>query len=248
MIPLRKEASDRSEMVSQLLFGEVAEVLEESGSWIKVKLDYDAYVGWVDRKQMKPITENEFQVFRNAPGFVSTDLVSSLLLESGQTMQLVFGSNLPLFNQKKSGFADLMYVFEGNYIETGQGSGEKCLMYALQFLNAPYLWGGRSPFGIDCSGFTQIIMKLCGVALLRDANQQSGQGNMIHLFEESLAGDLAFFDNEESTIIHVGIILPDQQIIHASGKVRIDSLDHHGIYNHEQKKYTHKLRMIKRFF
>ena len=119
---------------------------------------------------------------------------------------------------------------------------------AFLFLNTPYLWGGKTPFGIDCSGFTQLVYKLCGHTLLRDAKDQATQGEVLSFIEESEPGDLAFFDNEEGVITHVGIIMQDYFIIHASGKVRIDVLDHSGIYNTDTKKHTHKLRVIKRIF
>ena len=117
---------------------------------------------------------------------------------------------------------------------------------AYQYLNAPYLWGGKTPFGIDCSGFTQMVYKLNGYHLLRDASQQAGQGDALSFIEESEPGDLAFFDNDEGKIIHVGIMMENNYIIHASGKVRIDRLDHLGIYNAEQNRHTHRLRVIKK--
>ncbi len=113
-------------------------------------------------------------------------------------------------------------------------------------MNAPYLWGGKTPFGIDCSGFTQMVYKLNGHALLRDASEQASQGIALSFIEESEPGDLAFFDNSEGQIIHVGIIMEDNHIIHAHGKVRIDRLDHSGIYNIDKKIHTHKLRVIKK--
>ena len=113
-------------------------------------------------------------------------------------------------------------------------------------MNTPYLWGGKSPFGIDCSGFTQLVYKLCGYSLLRDAKDQATQGQVLSFIEESEPGDLAFFDNEDGAITHVGIIMNDYNIIHAHGKVRIDKLDHSGIYNVDSKIHTHKLRVIKK--
>jgi cell wall-associated NlpC family hydrolase len=137
------------------------------------------------------------------------------------------------------------YNFEGTKI-SGTKTKDCLLNTAFMFLNAPYLWGGKTPFGVDCSGFTQMVYKLNGHKLMRDASQQSKQGEALSFIEESEPGDLAFFDNEEGNIIHVGIIMEDNYIIHASGKVRIDRLDHLGIYNAEANKHTHRLRVIKK--
>ena len=114
------------------------------------------------------------------------------------------------------------------------------------YLNSPYLWGGRSPFGIDCSGFTQMVFKLNGIKLPRDAYEQAEIGKTLNFIEETQKGDLAFFDNEEGKIIHTGIIIDKNKIIHSSGKVRIDNLDHYGIFNAETGKYSHNLRLIKK--
>jgi cell wall-associated NlpC family hydrolase len=118
--------------------------------------------------------------------------------------------------------------------------------YAKFFLNAPYLWGGKTLFGIDCSGFTQVVFKMLGKNLKRDAWQQAEQGEIVNFLQEAKAGDLAFFDNAEGHVIHVGIMLNEQQIIHASGRVKIDPIDGQGIYSLDLKKHTHKLRIIKR--
>ena len=123
---------------------------------------------------------------------------------------------------------------------------EFLLKTAFMYLNAPYLWGGKTPFGIDCSGFTQMVYKLCGHKLFREAKQQATQGEVLSFIEESEPGDLAFFDNNEGVITHVGIIMKDNYIIHAHGKVRIDRIDHSGIYNVDSKRHTHKLRVIKK--
>ena len=123
---------------------------------------------------------------------------------------------------------------------------ELIVQTAFMYLNAPYLWGGKTPFGIDCSGFTQMVYKLCGYKLFRNSAEQATQGEVLSFIEESEPGDLAFFDDKEGNIIHVGIIMEDNYIIHAHGKVRIDRLDHSGIYNAETKRHTHKLRVIKK--
>jgi cell wall-associated NlpC family hydrolase len=137
------------------------------------------------------------------------------------------------------------YDFEGLRV-SGVKPKDNLVKTAYQYLNSPYLWGGKTPFGIDCSGFTQMVYKLNGYKLLRDASQQSTQGEVLSFIEESEPGDLAFFDNEEGKIIHVGIMLENNYIIHASGKVRIDRLDHLGIYNAEINRHTHRLRVIKK--
>ena len=247
MIPLRKSPSDSSEMVSQILFGEAAEVLEEKDSWIHIILEYDKYSGWVDRKQMLAINQQEFERYRTGSSFCSLDLVHSISLEHGDSMQLVLGSSLPFMTNNQITFSSFQATVHVNNIETDKGNANRWLEFAMLYLNAPYLWGGRSPFGIDCSGFTQVVLKLCGIKIQRDAAQQAQQGQLINMLGESKPGDLAFFDNADGKIVHVGFILAEGRIIHSSGKVRIDKLDHQGIYNTEQKKYTHNLRLIKRF-
>ena len=138
------------------------------------------------------------------------------------------------------------FRFEG-LKSTGQKPKHQLIQSAFLYLNAPYLWGGKTPFGVDCSGFTQMVYKLNGYVLQRDASQQALEGEPLSFIEESQPGDLAFFDNEEGRIIHVGIIMENNYIIHASGKVRIDRLDHLGIYNAETNRHTHRLRVIKKY-
>jgi cell wall-associated NlpC family hydrolase len=128
------------------------------------------------------------------------------------------------------------------------GETENIAVAATSFLNTPYLWGGRTHFGIDCSGFTQAVFKLQGINLLRDASQQVDQGYAINLLQETKLGDLAFFENQEGNIVHVGILLNNEKIIHASGRVKIDFIDEKGIFSEELKRYTHKLKAIKRMF
>lgn len=234
-------------MVSQVLFGEHFEIIERFQGWCRVKLAFDLYEGWISESQFQVINHEEFRQLNSEQYCVSFDLVQIMVLDS-LLFSIVLGSSLPHFKDRTCRIDSTVYNYEGTVkcpekLMTTKGIIENAYMY----LNSPYLWGGRTPFGIDCSGFTQMVFKLAGIRLRRDAWQQSEQGTLIHLLDESRPGDLAFFDNEEGRIVHVGIILPHQKIIHASGKVRIDSLDHHGIFNRDNRKYTHNLRLIKRF-
>ena len=243
VIPLRLEPSDRSEIVSQILFGEHFELLEKQKQWRKVKLHFDQYEGWIDEKQFQLLNSDEFYALNQLPIVLNDDLVEYITYPPNQLLPITLGASLAFLTIdaiNQSGFS-----FDGQ-IRTGVQPKSNLLETAFLYLNAPYLWGGKTPFGIDCSGFTQMVYKLNGYHLLRDASQQASQGIPLSFIEESEAGDLAFFDNDEGKIIHVGIIMDDNYIIHASGKVRVDRLDHLGIYNAELNKHTHKLRVIKK--
>ena len=121
------------------------------------------------------------------------------------------------------------------------------LEYVYQeYLDTPYLWGGKSAFGIDCSGFVQQVYKMFGIKLLRDAYLQAEQGVPVQNLAQSKLGDLAFFKNENGRIVHVGMLLENHKIVHASGNVRIDIIDENGIINSETGKRTHQLSLIKR--
>lgn len=246
IVPVRKEASDKSEMVTQLLFGDAVEVIEKYKSWYKVKILADSYIGWVDQKQVVLISEEENSNYNANSNLISTDLVQIAILNASEMCTIVKGSTLPFYSDKKITFGGLNFSFEGNSISNAIPDKSSIANQAQLFLNTPYLWGGKSPFGIDCSGLTQIVFKLCGIPINRDANQQAEQGETISFLEETSPGDLAFFDNEDGKIIHVGIIAHGGNIIHASGKVRIDKLDHQGIFNSDIKKYSHNLRLLKR--
>ncbi len=243
IIPLRLEPSDRSEIVSQVLFGEHFEILETLNQWRRIKMQYDEYEGWVDSKQFQVISEANFNQLSKDAIILNGDLVEYITAPNNLLLPIPLGSSISFLNNNEINTSN--YNFEGTKI-SGVKPKENLLNTAFMYLNAPYLWGGKNPFGIDCSGFTQMVYKLNGYKLLRDASQQATQGDALSFIEESEAGDLAFFDNEEGNIIHVGIIMDDNYIIHASGKVRIDRLDHLGIYNAETNKHTHKLRVIKK--
>lgn len=243
IIPLRAEASDRSEIVSQLLFGEHFEVLEQQRQWTRIRAQYDGYEGWIDTKQYQPISQAQFAQLGREAVVLNADLIEYITGPENLLLPVPLGASLSFLNHADINVGQL--DFEGMR-SSGVKPKPDLIRTAFLYLNAPYLWGGKTPFGIDCSGFTQMVYKLNGYHLLRDASQQATQGDALSFIEESEPGDLAFFDNEEGRIIHVGIIMADNYIIHASGKVRVDRLDHLGIYNAEQNRHTHKLRVIKK--
>jgi hypothetical protein len=238
ILPLRLEPSDTSELVSQVLYGDLFKVLEQRKQWSKIRLAYDKYEVWIDNKQYLEITEASYQNLNLEALKLSSDLVEFVQDENQLLNTIVLGSTL-------NGLSLLNHTYEGVYVDK-QNPKSEIISTAFKYLNSPYLWGGKTPFGIDCSGFTQMVYKLNGYKLLRDASQQASQGEALSFIEESEPGDLAFFDNNEGVITHVGIIMKDNYIIHAHGKVRIDRLDHSGIYNSDKRMHTHKLRVIKK--
>ena len=224
---IRAEQSHQSEMTSQLLYGETVEILQNKGKFLKVKMHFDGYEGWIDSQQIAEISDDYFNERK-------TELVAN-------TVQMYNTSQGPILlsigSEVNSEKTDPVFL----NLETISAT-------ANQFLNVPYLWSGRSFFGIDCSGFVQLIYKAHGISLPREAQQQSEIGEVLSFVEESKPGDLAFFEDEEGRICHVGMMLADHEIIHASGKVRIDSLDSTGIFNKELNKHTHKLRFLRSIF
>jgi hypothetical protein len=238
LVALRAEASDVSELVTQVLYGEHFKILEIRKKWSRIRLAFDKYEGWIDNKQFINISEEDYLDFDKKPLKFSSDLVDFITDANKQLFSICMGSSV-------SASKYLEHHFEGKSISEILPK-EHLIETALLYLNTPYLWGGKSPFGIDCSGFTQMVYKLNGYKLLRDASQQATQGEALSFIEESEPGDLAFFDNDEGKITHVGIIMKDNYIIHAHGKVRIDRLDHSGIFNYDLRNHTHKLRVIKR--
>ena len=246
IVPLRTEPSHRSELGSQLLFGEHFEIIEAKDEWLRTRAAYDGYEGWILKSQCAIISYDEFNLLNKEEICISYDLVQIVIHENSMS-SIVIGSSLPHYKEQHCLISDMPYKFEGNvkFPERMQSSNT-VIENSYMYLNCPYMWGGRSPFGIDCSGFMQMVFKLSGIKLRRDAWQQAEQGSTVNLHGEALPGDLAFFDNAEGKISHVGIILAKGMIIHASGKVRIDALDQVGIYNNDLKKYTHNLRLIKR--
>lgn len=243
IVPVRSEPSDRSEIVTQLLFGEHIEILERQNQWSRIKIQFDDYEGWVDSKQYQVISEANYNQLSNEAIILNADLIDYITSQDNLLLPIPLGASLSFLNNNEINTSN--FDFEGTKT-SGIKPKSALINTAFMYLNAPYLWGGKTPFGIDCSGFTQMVYKLNGYKIHRDASQQALEGEPLSFIEESEAGDLAFFDNEEGNIIHVGIIMDNNYIIHASGKVRIDRLDHLGIYNPELNKHTHKLRVIKK--
>jgi len=244
VIPVRKEPNDRSEMISQLLFGETFQILEKLEKWSFVKSTFDNYEGWVDTKSISYLSKESFLQMDSNPEFITQKLSNTILNNHNEQIILPAGCTLPNYNTEKKSFTinNKQYILSEDYISDSTDIES----LVKQYLNSPYLWGGKNPYGIDCSGFVQIIYKVLGIKIPRDSADQVKEGVIINFISDTKLGDLAFFDNEEGDITHVGIIIGENEIIHASGKVRIDKLDQQGIYNRELNKYTHKLRVIKR--
>jgi cell wall-associated NlpC family hydrolase len=244
----RIEPSDKSELITQLLFGEHFTVLRAQEQWLYIRCAYDNYECWIDNKQVQEISIETFTELESREITCTMELLSLLEdAENGVYLPVSIGSSLPYFDGKSCNLEGFEYTFDGQTNTVKHGKINQFIVEsAFTFLHAPYLWGGRSALGIDCSGFTQLVYKIAGIKLDRDAYLQADQGSALGFIEETKPGDLAFFDNADGRIIHVGIILPDNKIIHASGKVRIDRIDHQGIFNEEIGKYTHNLRILKR--
>ena len=227
-IALRKEPRHGSEMVSQLLYNELYMVLDKTLEWVLVQTDIDRYQGWIQAKQFSAMSDEGFNLLKGRKPY----LINKPFAEfRGKVLTL----GTPLY-EPHSDTIEAPTVF----------NPEMMVTYAKMLLDAPYLWGGRTIFGIDCSGLVQVCARLSGLLLPRDASQQMNCGELVYFLQETQPGDLAFFGNEEGHITHVGIIIGDEQIIHASGQVRIDYLDQTGIFNKERNEHTHRLQVIKR--
>ncbi len=248
LVPCRKEPSNTSEMVTQLMFGEAFTIIAEEEEWIRIKTLVDEYESWINRKQFTAIKESTFKDLQKSKYPAVASITDTILNKiSDHNMTLVMGSYLPKLKSKSVTLENLEYEFNGESVKQDVKTNTADIVStAKKLLHAPYLWGGKTILGIDCSGLTQIVFRVNGFNLPRDAYQQAEIGTALSFVEEALPGDLAFFDNEEGKIVHVGIVIENQQLIHASGQVRIDKFDHYGIFHTDRKKYSHMLRVIKR--
>lgn len=237
VVPLRAEPAHTSEMVSQLLYGESYKILEERAKWSRIRTSFDALEAWIENNQILKISESDYENLQAGGSLLSADLVE-FVTAGEQLIPIPLGSEIQgveLLGHRHSGTTS-----------GGNQPKEKLIETAFLYLNSPFMWGGKTPMGIDASGFTQMVYKLNGYKLARHAAEQARQGESLSFIEESEPGDLAFFDNPDGVINHVGIMMSDNYIIHADGKVRLDRIDHSGIYNSDLRKHTHQLRVIKK--
>jgi gamma-D-glutamyl-L-lysine dipeptidyl-peptidase len=241
-VPLRSGPSHKSEMLSQVLFGEKYSVLEKSGTWIKIETVFDNYMGWIDMAHLQHSLQD---------GIPNGHVLNKTLLcyKNDKTkMVLEPGCEIynPDFEDKVFALGKNMYSTDKEFSNNHIATTDSLTDTAMKFINSPYIWGGRIPSGIDCSGLTQLVYKIHGIAIPRDSWKQADSGTNIDFIDEAKPGDLVFFDDERRRIIHVGMMISRGLVIHASGRVRIDSIDHQGIFKQEINGYSHKLRTIRR--
>ncbi len=247
VVPVRSSAVVTSEIYTQLLFGELVEILEKKGKhWLKIRCQWDNAIGWIEANQINSITPSEFQIYQNNFAY-SLELMQPIMADD-YLMPITIGARLPNFDGLQLKIGEKNYRFSGQavYPNDIRPTATMIQKLAQKYLYAPYLHGGRSPFGVDSTGFVQVVYQMAGIRLAREAAQQVMQGEAIDFVDQAQSGDLAFFENRAGRVTHVGIILPENQIIHAYGRVRIDRLDHYGIFDESPGKYTHKLRVIRR--
>ncbi len=248
VVSVRAAAADKSELLTQLLFGECAEIYETRGkNWVKIRCVTDNTFGWVHANQLLSITPSEKKLYRDYYAFCLEFI--SPIMSAEHSLPITIGARLPDFDGIRSNIGGQILTFSGQAVfpQDLPASAELIIKFARRYLYAPYLHGGRSPFGIDAGALVQLIFSFVGITLHRYPAEQVQQGHTVDFVQQAQPGDIAFFENKAGKIIHTGILLPDEKIIHAYGQVRIDRVDHYGIYDETQKKYTHKLRIVRRF-
>lgn len=248
-LPVRSGPDQKAETVNELLFGEMVEIQEIHDHWCHVKTEWDDYSGWISRSELMEITPAFFREARRMYQVISGPANAFEDARPDFPYRLLPGSTLPFYRPDNHSFSigqKTLKLDGPSAVIESRGNADDFIRHALGFINAPYRWGGRSLFGIDCSGLIQVTLKIAGIRFPRDSREQVHAGEPLHFLEEAQSGDLVFFGNENEDITHAGIYRAPGQVIHAFGKVRIDKLDHHGIYNPSISKYTHSLRTILR--
>lgn len=247
IVPVRAEPNDKSELTTQLLFGDHYEVNEYSKDkkWLKIRINFDQFEGWLDAKQHHTVSHEYYEYLNRAEFKITTDVTASILYNKSPQI-ILMGSMIPISSSELFKMEE-QFAFNGEAKNLGQKREYEFLRnISFKYLNAPYLWGGKSPFGIDCSGFVQMVFKICGYRLFRNSWQQSNQGKSFRNIDMAKPGDLIFFKNPEGKVNHVGIFLEGDRIIHASGRVRVDHLNEEGILNLETKIYSHQFSHVRR--
>jgi gamma-D-glutamyl-L-lysine dipeptidyl-peptidase len=241
-VPLRSGPSHRAEMLSQILFGEKYVIVDQVGHWMKIKTCFDDYEGWIDKDHIQ-----NYKALGASCGHV---INKPLVCQKNDDSKIVLEPGCEIYSPD---FEDKTFMVANELFKTGKEFNNSFLTTndslpdtALKFINSPYIWGGRIPSGIDCSGLTQLVYKIHGKAIPRNSWQQAEVGTEITFIDEAAPGDLAFFDDDRGRITHVGMILSHGLVIHGSGRVRIDAIDHQGIFKHEIGGYSHHLRTIRR--
>ena len=248
MIPMRGDPKHKSEMVSMLLFGDVFTVKESLDHWHLVSSRHDNYEGWIYSRLLHLVDNDFLQKYDTEKPVYSGEILSTAQ-NGDKSYYMGFGCRLPLFDGTHLYLGDEKVEYSRETIShKGKTDPAELIKTAKKYLHTPYLWGGKSLLGIDCSGFTQIVFSLNGIELPRDASQQVEKGKSVESLKAAKAGDLAFFSESGHTMTHVGILTGDGYIIHASDQVRIDKIDDKGIFSGEIKSYTLKPSVIKRYF
>lgn len=270
VVPVRTKAAESAEMSTQMLFAETCDILAHRGNWTKIRLEQDGQEGWVDTKMLSPLTDEEYQSLNpsskatsSAKGTTSSGIAATSIIKmpmayavsmnNGQTLPLTAGTRLPNYKEGQFSLLGVTFRIDPSMVaaEPLALTQENLLAVVRFFLNIPYLWGGKNAMGLDCSGFTQTIMRIFGRNLLRNASEQATQGKNVSSLGKAQAGDLVFFDHadvdpEKTRITHVGILIDSERVIHCSGRVKVEKIDNKGIYSAEYGRYTHHLNSIKR--
>ena len=267
IIPLRVEPKEEAEQETQMLFAQTCKVIEQIDRWTRIRLDDDGEEGWVDTKMLSILSDEQAKEMAHIYetknyGMVVMPMAYAVSENNGQTIPLTAGTKLPQYKEGAFTLLGVRFRIDPQMvIEQPLVFNEANMLNTLRFfINTPYLWGGKNALGIDCSGFSQTIYSLFGIQLPRMARQQilgkriEEKGLRIKEIElnQAQCGDLAFFDHADedptkTKIIHVGILLDKERIIHASGRVKIEKIDDHGIYSAELGRYTHHLAGIRRY-